>query len=54
MTTVGQIERTTQNRVVELFQDQLGYRYLDNGKKRENNSNVEENILRQYLIKKRL
>ena len=52
MTTVGQIERITQNRVVELFQDQLGYRYLDNWKKRENNSNIEENILRQYLIKK--
>jgi type I restriction enzyme R subunit len=52
MTTVGQIERITQNRVVELFQDQLGYRYLGNWKKRENNSNIEENILRQYLLKK--
>lgn len=52
MTTVGQIERITQNRVVDLFQDQLGYRYLGNWKKRENNSNIEENILRQYLIKK--
>ena len=52
MTTVGQIERITQDRVVELLQDQLGYRYLGNWKKRENNSNIEENILRQYLIKK--
>ena len=49
MTTVGQIERITQDRVVELFQDQLGYRYLGNWKKRENNSNIEKNILRQYL-----
>jgi len=52
MTTVGQIERITQNRVVDLFKDQLGYRYLDNWEDRENNSNIEENILRQYLIKK--
>jgi len=52
MTTVGQIERITQNRVVELFQDQLGYRYLGNWEDREDNSNIEENILRQYLIKK--
>ena len=47
MTTVGQIERITQNRVVELFQDQLGYRYLGNWEDRENNSNIEENNLRQ-------
>ena len=52
MTTVGQTERITQNRVVDLFQDQLGYRYLGNWEDRENNSNIEENILRQYLLKK--
>jgi len=52
MTTVGQTERITQNRVVELFKDHLGYRYLDNWEKRENNSNIEEYILRQYLVKK--
>jgi len=52
MTTVGQIERITQDRVIDLFKDQLGYRYLDNWKKRENNSNIEEYILRQYLITK--
>lgn len=28
MTTVGQIERATQNRVVKLFQSELGYDYL--------------------------
>ena len=30
MSTVGQKERVTQNRVIKLFQTQLGYRYLGN------------------------
>lgn len=49
MTTVGQIERLTQNRVVTLFQKQLDYDYLGNWEDRENNSNIEEDILRKYL-----
>jgi len=28
MSKVGQIERATQNRIVQLFQQQLQYRYL--------------------------
>ena len=52
MTTVGQRERRTQNRVVELFQKQLDYDYLGNWEERENNSNIEEGILRKYLSKK--
>jgi type I restriction enzyme R subunit len=28
MSKVGQIERATQNRIVQLFQEQLQYRYL--------------------------
>jgi hypothetical protein len=28
MTTVGQIERATQNRIVALFRDRLKYAYL--------------------------
>ena len=28
MSTVGQPERATQNRVIGLFRDELGYRYL--------------------------
>ena len=52
MADVGQIERLTQNRVVELFHKQLDYHYLGNWIDRENNSNIEEDILRKYLSKK--
>ncbi len=46
---VGQIERKTQNRIVTLFQDRLGYNYLGNWEERENNSNIEEEYLRKFL-----
>jgi type I restriction enzyme R subunit len=45
----GEIERRTQDRVVELFQEQLGYGYLGNWIDRPANSNVEEDLLRHYL-----
>ncbi len=47
--TVGQIERKTQNRVIELFQEKLDYTYLGNWEKRENNSNIEKKYLLKYL-----
>ena len=50
MTSVGQIERATQNRVVELFQRLLGYEYLGNWEERDNNSNIEEAELKKYLL----
>ncbi|OFX75328.1 MAG: restriction endonuclease subunit R [Bacteroidetes bacterium GWE2_29_8] len=49
MSKIGQIERITQNRVIRLFQNELKYTYLGNWKERENNSNVEEELLRNYL-----
>ena len=52
MTTVGQIERITQNRVVALFQTHLDYNYLGNWEDRENNGNIEKKILHQYLLKR--
>ena len=51
MSTVGQIERATQNRIVKLFEDELGYTYLGNWEERLNNSNIEEGLLSGYLIK---
>ena len=49
MGTVGQIERATQNRIVTLFRQQLGYEYLGWWKDREGNSNIEEEYLRRFL-----
>jgi len=53
MSKIGQLERVTQNRVVELFQKKLNYRYLGNWEDREDNSNIEEEILRDYLKNKK-
>ncbi len=49
MSDVGQPERQTQNRVVALFRDQLGYDYLGNWAHREHNTNVETELLAQSL-----
>lgn len=46
--TVGQIERRTQDRVIELFKS-LGYEYLGNWEDREINSNIEEELVRKFL-----
>lgn len=48
---VGQIERKTQNRIVKVFCDRLGYDYLGNWEDRENNSNIEKEYLRGFLVK---
>lgn len=49
MSEVGQSERATQNRVVQLFQQQLDYTYLGNWHKRDHNSNVESDLLTTFL-----
>ena len=46
---VGQLERKTQDRIVNFFQDELNYEYLGNWEERENNSNIEEELLSKYL-----
>ena len=52
MSKVGQKERATQNRIVQLFQEQLQYDYLGNWEEREGNSNIEEAELRKFLQNK--
>ncbi len=49
MSTVGQKERATQNRVVKLLREKLGYTYLGNWEERPDNSNIEEVDLRCFL-----
>lgn len=48
---VGQLERRTQDRVVALFRDRLGYEYLGNWEEREGNGNIEEKYLRPFLTR---
>ncbi|VUT28066.1 MAG: hypothetical protein SYNGOMJ08_00626 [Candidatus Syntrophoarchaeum sp. GoM_oil] len=53
MGNVGDIERITQNRVVKLFKEKLGYIYLGNWGDHQGNSNIEEEILYSYLSEKK-
>ena len=61
MSKIGQIERATQDRVIALFRDCLGYDFLGNWADRTDNRNIEKALLsrflsrqgyRQYAIKK--
>ncbi len=49
---INPIERITQNRIVKLFVEQLGYIYYGNWEKREHNSNVEQEFLTRSLLKR--
>jgi len=50
--SVGQRERETQDRIVTLFQNKLSYTYLGNWIDRKNNSNIEEELLVDFLKEK--
>lgn len=47
---INPIERNTQNRIIQLFQEQLEYTYYGNWEKREHNSNVEADVNRQQKV----
>ena len=46
---VGKPERITQRRVLALFQQELGYRYLGDWTERLDNSNIEDKLLAAHL-----
>lgn len=52
MSNVGQRERITQNRIVQFFQTDLGYRYLGDWQDRTNNKNIKVEILVDWLTKR--
>lgn len=53
MSQVGEIERKTQNNLIQLFQTSLGYEYLGDWTDRNNNCNIEESLLRTFLEKQK-
>jgi len=50
MIKIGAKERITQSRVIRFFTEQLGYEYLGDWQDREDNSNIEEPLLTNYLL----
>ena len=52
MNPIGQPERATQNRVVALFRDELGFRNLGDWADRTGNSNIEETLLSAWLTRR--
>ena len=52
MTPVALPERVTQDRIIALFRDQLGYRYLGNWIDRADNRNIEHDLLSAWLAKR--
>lgn len=48
---INPIERITQNRIIQLFKDKLGYEYYGNWEEREGNSNIEPKYLERFLQK---
>ncbi|CRX37574.1 type I restriction endonuclease subunit R [Estrella lausannensis] len=51
MKNVGHNEEITQQRVIQLFRNELGYRYLGNWIDEAGNRNIEEELLLKYLQK---
>jgi type I restriction enzyme R subunit len=51
MSALGQSERATQDRIIRLFCDDLGYRYLGEWRDRAGNSNIDELLLSTWLGK---
>jgi type I restriction enzyme R subunit len=51
MNHIGKSERNTQNRIIQLFQNELDYTYLGNWEEQERSQPIEEQLLFNYLIK---
>lgn len=49
MSAINKPERATQDRIIKLFREELGYSYLGDWHEREGNSNIEEELVTAYL-----
>ena len=54
MSDVGQRERMTQQRIVSLFTNELGWNYLGDWHDRTNNRNIEIELLKTWLGSRRI
>ena len=52
MNSIGKSERESQNRIIQLFQNELKYQYLGNWQEEERVWPLEEDLLHNYLIGK--
>ena len=52
MNYIGKPERASQDRVIRLFQNELGYTYLGDWADQMRTQPVEESILKEYLLGK--
>ena len=53
MSSVNELEIETQKRILhKVFEEKLNYTYLGNYEERDNNSNIEEELLLKFLVKK--
>ena len=52
MNNIGKPERATQNRIIELFQSELGYTYLGDWEEEIRTQPIEEPMLKAYLLGK--
>lgn len=52
MKNIGKSERESQNRIIQLFQNELEYQYLGNWQEQERILPLEEELLLNYLFGK--
>ncbi|MDF1866361.1 MAG: HsdR family type I site-specific deoxyribonuclease [Saprospiraceae bacterium] len=52
MNLIGKPERVSQNRIIQLFQRELGYTYLGDWEEEVRTQPIEETILKNYLLDK--
>lgn len=50
MNVIGKPERSTQNRIIQLFQNDLGYTYLGDWQEEVRTQPIEETLVVQYLL----